>query len=41
MELKVILDVIPQHMEKPTIKHVNQRRLRCNLCIPVRREESQ
>ena len=24
MDLKVILDVIPEHMEEHTIKHVNQ-----------------
>ena len=37
----VILDVIAEHMEKLTIIHVNQRRLRNNLYISVRREDPQ
>ena len=41
MDLKVILDAIPEHIEKLTIKQVNQRRLRDNLCILVRREDRQ
>ena len=41
MDLKVFLDVTPEHIQKLTIKHVNQRRLRDNLCISVRREDSQ
>ena len=41
MDLKVILDAIPEHMKEITIKHVNQRRLRDNLCISVRRNDSQ
>ena len=40
MDLKVFLEVIPEHMEKLTIKHVNQRRLRDILCISIRREDS-
>ena len=40
MDLKVILDAIPEHIEKLTIKHENQRRLRDNLRISVRRENS-
>ena len=40
MDLKVTLDVIPEYMEKLTIKQGNQRCLRDNLCIPVRRENS-
>ena len=41
MDLKVILYAIPEHMEKLTIKHVNQRRSRDNLCISVKKEDSQ
>ena len=41
MDLKVILDAIPELIEKLTIKHVNQRRLRDNLCNSVRREDLQ
>ena len=40
MDLKAILDAIPEHIEKLTIKHVNQCRLRDNLCISVRRDNS-
>ena len=40
MNLKVTLDATPEHMEKLTIKHVNQRRLRDNLCISVKRENA-
>ena len=36
----VILYVIPEHIERLTIKHVNQRRLRDKLCISIRREVS-
>ena len=41
MGLKVILDATPEHTEKLTIKHVNQRSLRGNLCISVRRKDLQ
>ena len=40
MDLKVISDATPEHIEKLTIKHVNQRRLSDNLCISVRRNDS-
>ena len=38
MDLKVILDATHEHIEKLTIKHVNQRRLCDNLCISVRQD---
>ena len=41
MDLKVILDATPEHMKKLAIKHVNQLRLRDNLCNSVRRNDSQ
>ena len=41
MDLKVILDATPEHIEKLTIKHVNQRRLRDNLWNSVRRKDLQ
>ena len=41
MDLKVILDATPEHIEKLTIKHVNQRRLRDNLRISVSRKDLQ
>ena len=40
MDLKVILDATPKRMEELTIKHVKLRRLRDNLCISVRRNDS-
>ena len=40
MDLKVILDATADHMKEPLIKHVHQRRLRDNLCISVRRNDS-
>ena len=40
MDLKVILDATPEHMKERTLKHVNQRRLRDNLCNSVRWENS-
>ena len=40
MDLKVILDATPERMEELTIKHVNRRRLRDNLCISVRWNDS-
>ena len=40
MDLKVKIDTIPKHIEKLTIKHVDQRRLRDNLCISVKRENA-
>ena len=33
MDLKVIFDVIPEHMEKLTVKHVNQRRCEITYAI--------
>ena len=39
MDLKVILDATAEHMKELTIKHVNQRRLRDNLRISVRRND--
>ena len=41
MDLKVILYAIPEHMEKLTIKHVNQRRSRDILCISVKKKDPQ
>ena len=38
-DLKVFLDATPEEIGKSTLKHVNQRRLRDNLCISVRRED--
>ena len=40
MDLKVIVDATHENIEKLTIKYVNQRRLRDNLCISVRRNDS-
>ena len=40
MDLKVIIYAIPEHIEELTIKPLNQRCLRDNLCILVRRENS-
>ena len=40
MDLKVIMDATHENIEKLTIKHVNQRRLRDNLCISVRWNDS-
>ena len=39
MNLKVLLDAISEHIEKLTIKHVNQRHLRDKLCISVTQED--
>ena len=39
MDPKVISNATPEQMERLTIKPVNQRRLRDNLCISVRRED--
>ena len=41
MDLKVIFDAIPEHIEQLIIKHVNQRSLCDNVCISVRRGNSQ
>ena len=35
-----MLGATPEHMEELTIEHVNHRRLRDNLCISVRRDDS-
>ena len=40
MDLKVILEATPEHMKELTIKHVNQRRLRDNVCNSVGRNDS-
>ena len=40
MDLKVILDATYEHIEKLTIKRVNQRRFCDNLCNSVRQKNS-